>query len=302
MSDEGADWYKRYHQRWLGGVRGLTVRQIAIYDVVVELIYQDGGQTPNNPKYIAGFFADLGIAGARKTISELIHLKKLYENDGKISNKFAKNVVKTKEKLRETRRKTGEKGNRIRWEKTKNTNRFNETSSQKGSTGGSQRRGDKIREEEDPPHTPPEGGAAPVGGNGVFEKGKQLLDVIGIDPNDPTWFGDFSIVATWEDRGLDFELDILPSIQQAVSKSKQKKKPRSLRYYDKPVMEWYSRRKPDDKLVDHYVASKDSAQWRAWRSYRQANGQGVRIMDTAESFTVPTEWPPDATSPTATTH
>lgn len=113
---QGSEWYKREPLAYLGGVQGMTAKQHAVYSVVLDLLYLHGGEIDNDPKFISGYFKDLGQATVRKTIAELCEIigsddqPKLYIQDGKISQKRAKNQAKTKENLRETARKNGEKG------------------------------------------------------------------------------------------------------------------------------------------------------------------------------------------------
>jgi hypothetical protein len=107
----GMDWYKRDPIAFLGGVQGMSARQIAVFTVVLDLIYQHGGGVHNDPKWIAGWVSDMGGAAVRATLSELIEMGKLtLTDDGLISQERAENQVKTQEKLRENRGKTGKKG------------------------------------------------------------------------------------------------------------------------------------------------------------------------------------------------
>jgi len=113
MSRRGANWYKREPHAYLGGVRGLTERQHAVYGVVLELIYDGGGRCPDDPKWIAGWFANIGAAAVRRTILELVGLGKLQAEGDMLTNKRAKNEAKTDQELRENRSKTGQKGGKI---------------------------------------------------------------------------------------------------------------------------------------------------------------------------------------------
>jgi len=106
----GAEWYKREPVAFLGGVQGMTTRQIAVYTIMLDLIYEHGGSINNDPKWIAGWFSDMGSAAVRATISELIALGKLEFEGEKLTQRRAKNEAKTRQKLRENREKTGQKG------------------------------------------------------------------------------------------------------------------------------------------------------------------------------------------------
>jgi len=87
----GQKWYKREPVSFLGGVHGLTAKELAIYTVCLELIYIHGGAVDNNPKMIGGYVADLGTAAVRNTIKELIFKGKLQETkSGQLTNARAK--------------------------------------------------------------------------------------------------------------------------------------------------------------------------------------------------------------------
>ncbi len=106
----GAEWYKREPVAFLGGVQGMTTRQVAVYTIVLDLIYGHGGSINNDPKWISGWFSDMGSAAVRATIAELVVLGKLEFDGDKLTQRRAKNEAKTRQKLRENREKTGKKG------------------------------------------------------------------------------------------------------------------------------------------------------------------------------------------------
>lgn len=117
----GSPWYKRYPVDFLGGVQGLTTRQHAVYSVILELIYQHGGDCRNDPKHISGFFSDVSSSAVRGAIDDLLAMGKIFlTNEGKISQKRAENETKTLEKRREISREFGEKGAKKRWQSNEN--------------------------------------------------------------------------------------------------------------------------------------------------------------------------------------
>jgi len=143
MSDHGANWYKREPAAYLGGVVGMTTRQHAVFGVILELIYMHGGSCPDDPKWIAGWFSDLGVAAVRNTISELAGMGKLTVDGDRLTNKRAKNEAKTREKLRENRGEIGKKGGVQSGFARRAAKENNDLSEPIGSP-----RLDKIREEE----------------------------------------------------------------------------------------------------------------------------------------------------------
>ncbi|WP_085033913.1 DUF1376 domain-containing protein [Ensifer aridi] len=110
MSKRGADWYKREPRAFLEGVRRLTEREIAVYAVVLDLIYDGGHQTQDDPKHIASYFSDVGSAAVRRAIDSLVDAGKLIRQDGFLTNKRAQNEGKTREELKKTRQKIGHLG------------------------------------------------------------------------------------------------------------------------------------------------------------------------------------------------
>ncbi len=146
MSKTGADWYPREPHRYLGGVRGMTERQHAVYSVILDLIYAYGGSCPNDPKWISGWFADIGPAAVRNTIAELNIAEKLQIEGDNLTNKLAQNVVKTKVELRENRKKTGRLGG---ISSGKSRSKHNENNALGEPNGSTTARLDKRREEKE---------------------------------------------------------------------------------------------------------------------------------------------------------
>ena len=144
MSRRGANWYKREPHAYLGGVRGLTERQHAVYSVVLELIYDGGGECPNDPKWISGWFSNIGPAAVRRTITELESLGKLSTEGDLLTNERAKNEAKTWEKLSENRSKTGKIGGVLSGVSRRTAKENNDLEEPSASTS---HEADKIREE-----------------------------------------------------------------------------------------------------------------------------------------------------------
>jgi hypothetical protein len=144
----GMDWYKRDPIAFLGGVQGMSARQIAVFTVVLDLIYQHGGGIHNDPKWIAGWITDMGGASVRNTLDELLSMGKLtLTDDGLISQERAENQVKTQEKLRENRVKTGKKGGEI---SAKNRVDVNENNDLAGASASTRKVAEKSRVDNTP--------------------------------------------------------------------------------------------------------------------------------------------------------
>lgn len=108
----GLEWYKREPRAFLDGCRAarMTERQLAVYTIIIDLIYDHGGETPDDPKHIASYLSDVGAAGVRNTVQQLIDLGKLFRIGDMLHQKRAENEAKTREKLSENRAKVGRLG------------------------------------------------------------------------------------------------------------------------------------------------------------------------------------------------
>ena len=107
----GADWYKRDPQKFISGVIGMSSKQIAVYTILIELMYSNAGECHNDPKFISGFMSDMGPSSVRKIIEEFIaNGKVIVTENGRLSNKTVQKLAKTREETKEKRRISGKKG------------------------------------------------------------------------------------------------------------------------------------------------------------------------------------------------
>lgn len=113
----GLDWYKREPRAMLdakraaNGSTGMTIQQAAIYDLVVDLIYEGAGETPNNPQHFASHFSNLGTRGARQAVDQLINMGKLeIIPGGMLTEKRAQKSAISRRNLSEIRAESGRKG------------------------------------------------------------------------------------------------------------------------------------------------------------------------------------------------
>ena len=161
MSEIGADWYKRDPRRFLGGVRGLPAKELCVYTIVLDLIYDGGGRCPNDPKWISGWIEDMGPAAVRKAISSLVDRGKLRLSGDDLTNDLAVKLAKTRAETKENRRKSGEKGGKksadLRRKSSDSTGRSNDNNDIGQASASTPVQPDKIREDKNPPN-PPEGG------------------------------------------------------------------------------------------------------------------------------------------------
>jgi len=174
----GLDWYKREPRSFIDGCRSskLTAREWAVYSLVLDLCYEGGGETPNDPGYIAGHFSDIGSAAVRNAITELVAKGKVQIEGEMIVQKRAKNEAKTRQNLSKTRAESGRIGG---VSSGKSRSGFNETKDLPEARASSKTQPEKIRE--DIP-------LYPHGGDDLFGEVKRpekpsdiLAEVIGSD-------------------------------------------------------------------------------------------------------------------------
>lgn len=139
----GSEWYKREPTAYLGGVQGMSAKEHAVFGVVLDLIYQHGGSVNDDPAWFAGWISDMGSSAVRKAVESLIERKKLIRVGDQLTNKRANSEAKTKENLRETRAKSGEKGGIESGKSRSVFNKNNDLSEAIGSPREEKRREDK---------------------------------------------------------------------------------------------------------------------------------------------------------------
>lgn len=148
----GLDWYQREQRSVLEAIRaaGMTDRQAAIYNIVLDLIYDGGGETPDDPKHIASYLSNVGAAAARTTVQQLVDMGKLFRVGGFLHQKRAENQAKTRRNLSETRAEIGRKGGISsgfsRRESSKNSN-LTEANASSNREAGKEKEKEKKEEE-----------------------------------------------------------------------------------------------------------------------------------------------------------
>lgn len=107
MSGKGQPWYKREPQRFLDGVVLLDPFEVAVYAVVLDLIYAQGGETLNHPRSIAARMEGLTESKCKRVLENLISKGKLVEFDGKLTNNKARLMLELVDIVREKRAEAG---------------------------------------------------------------------------------------------------------------------------------------------------------------------------------------------------
>lgn len=143
----GLDWYKREQRSILDAIRAarMTDRQAAIYNIVIDLIYEGGGETPDDPKHIASYLSNVGQASARTTIQQLIDMGKIFRIGDMLRQKRAETEAQTRSNLSVTRAETGRLGGISSGKKRRERRNINELSEANASSKTeAERREEKI--------------------------------------------------------------------------------------------------------------------------------------------------------------
>lgn len=285
MSGDGMTWYRRKPKLFLGGIRSLTERQIAVYTIVLDLIYLDGGKTDNNPKFIAGHIENLGQAAVRNTIEELVEIGKLVNLDGSLANDHALNEVKTHQKLRENSPKTEKKQPVFPEKSSENSNKNNEPLTLL----------DKSREEQ----------KEAKASSGDKEKlvaecvqvGEHCTEIMGVT-DDPRWLGNWSLVSGWLSEGFDPELDIYPTVSEIMERRRQKGEsaPGTLKYFTTAIRRNFEARGGGKATaakvpaIEVECVQRGSPEFRAWIQNIKAKGRSSKFSEGQDFLSVPADW------------
>lgn len=206
----GMEWYRREPIAFLGGVQGLTSREIAVYTITLDLLYQHGGELHNDPKWLSGWISDMGAAAVRTTINSLIEKGKLCVlPNGMLSQNRVKSEMETQGKRRENAGKTEKKRPEKSPDLDAAPNAFNDL------TPLDKSREEEIRKESIPvvPSPPPKAALRSKWDN----LQNRLLEANGIaagfrDERQPGLLNLAPIIGLIE-GGLGLETDILPAIR-----------------------------------------------------------------------------------------
>lgn len=142
----GLDWHRREQRAILDAIleAKMTDRQAAIYNIVLDLIYDGAGETPDDPKHIASYLSNVGAAAARTAIQQLVDMGKIYRVGSKLHQKRAETEAKAKRNLSEIRSEIGRLGgvsSGVSRSKSSNNNDLGEA------IGSSKREAEKRRED-----------------------------------------------------------------------------------------------------------------------------------------------------------
>lgn len=99
----GLPYYKRYPRDFIEGTIGMPFELKGAYSVLLDLIYMQGGNLPDDARYISGL---LGCSSKQWTYyrKALIELGKIVARDGFLGNYRADNECELTENLRRTQR------------------------------------------------------------------------------------------------------------------------------------------------------------------------------------------------------
>ena len=104
------------------------------------------------------------------------------------------------------------------------------------------------RKNDPPPEPPPKSSPEPLpdrpSQNDLLSRGRRVCEAMGIAFDDPGWRGDFTVLASWDAQGFDFELDVLPAITGVMHRRRQRTREpvASLSYFTREIQTAHRRR------------------------------------------------------------
>lgn len=99
----GLPYYKAYPRDFVEGTIGMPFELKAAYRLVLDLIYMQGGELPDDARYISGLLG-CSVRAWKKYRDELISAGKIYAKGGVISNSRADKELETLAKLQDKQR------------------------------------------------------------------------------------------------------------------------------------------------------------------------------------------------------
>lgn len=235
----GLDWYKREPRAIRDAIRErkMSAVQACVYQLVIDLIYEGGGETPNDPAYFAAHFSDISATKARRAVDDLLAWGKLFLVGNMLHQPRAENEAKTRADLSQKRAEAGRLGGISSGKaRAKPAARPNESNNLTEANASSKPEAEKRREEI-------EGG----GGGGAREPADFYDRVLAAAKVDTTreasakWFSSENrwAIDRWRESGLS-EAEILTEIESVMRG--RRGPPNGLAYFN-PAMERATGRK-----------------------------------------------------------
>lgn len=250
MSDR--PWHKRYHSDALAGFMGLTLEERGAYQTLLDLMYDRRealvDDSEDRMRLIAGYLG-VGLRKYRTVVNSLIQKGKLHRlSDGRLSNKRFEKETKLDRKTSEKRAKFGKKGGEKSAENRKKNNENNDTRQQELEACSSYNQRPEVRSQKLENKTTTSSTSAKSEAAAAVQDlqkiGDRCLEAIGISPKDPTWKGNYGLIASWLGNGWDVDLDIIPTIRRLMAQRNERKQgfPRSLGYFTNAIEETHRTR------------------------------------------------------------
>ena len=90
----------------------LTPIQAAVYDIVLDLVYEGAGSTPCDYEYFACHLGGVTASDVAAAVDHLVGINKLIKTGSELTNKRAKREAKSRQELKKKRKKAGQSGGR----------------------------------------------------------------------------------------------------------------------------------------------------------------------------------------------
>lgn len=273
----GLPYYKKYPRDFIEGTIGLPFEVKAAYALVLDLIYMQGGNLPDDARYIAGL---LGVSVRKwNTLRQaLVDAGKIEISGNFLTNYRAVIEVESAGKLSEKQR-----------ENRSNPNKNNNLQSPKQNhtdTDTDNIAKDSLVKQDD------DAVADPV------RVGKTVAEIMG-KANDPRWLGNWALAQSWLAEGFDPEKDIFPVVTEICDRKRQagQEVPYSLKYFTSAIRAHHQQRMDGTLPTRHdpkslVVVQRGSPEFTAWIEHFKANGQRTGFREQQPSMTVPSKLPP----------
>lgn len=239
----GLPYYKAYPRDFIEGTIGMPFEVKCAYRVVLDLIYMQGGDLPDDDRYISGLLG-CSIRKWKSIRAALIEGGKIEVSGEFLTNKRARNELETLAKLQDKKR-----GNRSRPNKNKDL--------QSRSSHHTEPEPD-IDTDIDLPSAPTEGEAIDDAGGDIgsdrdqdfafIKRLKAAMNVTAERSSSPYWTGGGAVADVERWRGLGLTRGEIVREIAAISARPSSDPPQSLRYFDRALRE-LAGRKAEENLT-----------------------------------------------------
>jgi uncharacterized protein YdaU (DUF1376 family) len=294
-------WFKFYPSDWLSGTRGMPAHEQGVYITLIASMYDKRSPLTEDLPSLARLCGS-ALRQFRNALDSLVTKGKIIRVPAGIWNE---RVEVECQKLN-SKRELAQQAANARWnEKTQQKQPPSDADASKPQCGTDATRAgvrsQKLKDIKPAQHPEPRARPAESGcaAGDFIALGKRITDLMGVT-EDPRWLGNWSTVQVWLSQGFDAELDVWPSVFSTVERLKKRGKamPNSLKYFTNIIAENHAARQqsgvsPVQNAGVEFVSVRSrSPEGKAWLTHFRKAGRSTKFMETRDTFTVPSQWPP----------